>query len=212
MAQQFGIVITGDVKEFLSFTNVVKHRKAIEREIRKATIKSSRFLVRQVKKAINQRKFTKNSELTLALANKGLTPLKKFQNLFKAIEFELRSSFESEIGLIKDTQTTGGVTGKKESMKKVAFLLHEGYTIDVTDDMRAAIAIELRKKGTRRSKRVLESMKSVKGKSTFRVPPRKFFSRTFRNPVIQKIIKNNWKIAIERALSSTSMKRVKASG
>lgn len=213
------LVITGDVQDFLNFTDIRLHSAAIRREMRRATIKSSRFLIKQVKKTIRSRRFTPNSELTLALAKKGgsrrsTVPLRKFQILMKAMMFELKSAFESEVGLIKDTQTTGGVTGDSRSLKKVAFLLHEGYTITVTDAMRAAIAIELRKINDRRSRRVLRSMESRTGhgKGTFRVPPRRFFTTTFRNPVIQKVVKKNWKEAIERALSSTSGKKVKGNG
>jgi len=216
---ELSLVITGDVQSFLNFTDVDLHSAAIRREIKRATIKSSRFLIRQIKKTIRNKRFTPNSELTLALAKRGGSkrstfPLRKFNNLVKALEFELKSAFESEVGLIKDTQTSGGVTGQTESMKKVAFLLHTGYTIDVTKAMRQAIVIELRKINDRRSRRILRSMeeRTGKGKSSFRVPPRRFFTMTFKNPAVQRVVKNNWKVAIERAFSSTSGKRVKGNG
>jgi len=208
--------ITGDVRSFLRFTDPRINRRILEREMRKATIKSSLFLVKQVKRAIRKRAFTANRPLTIALAKasgkrRTTIPLLKEKNLVDAISFELKTAFHSEVGLVKNTKTTGGVFSSPHSMKKVAFNLHEGYTIDVTDAMKAAIAIALREIGDRRALSSLKTMEknTGKGKTVWRVPPRKFFSIVFRNRFNQKVVQKNWRIAIANALSKSSGKPVR---
>lgn len=211
-----GLVIRGDIKSFLRFTDPRINRRILEREMRKATIRSSLFLVKQVKRAIRKRRFTKNSELTIALAKAGgkkrsTIPLLKEKNLSDAIAFELKTAFHSEVGLVKDAKTSGGVFSPPEDMKKVAFLLHEGYTIDVTDAMKAAIAIALREIGDRRAAKSLSVMErnKGKGKTTWRVPPRKFFAIVFKNSKNRKVVQKNWRIAIQRAFAKSSGKPVR---
>jgi len=203
-----GIIITGDVVNYQRFLTSGITLKILEREIRKSTIKNALFLVRKVKESIRQKKFTKNSPLTIAL-KRGNTPLIDQRNLLKAISKEIKSSFEAEVGIVKNIKTTGGKGSGSPpfDMKKVVLLLHEGYTITVTQEMRAAIAAALREKGGRQaaSARKAANVNTGSGRDTFRVPPRKFLTRTFKNKAVQEVIKRNWRLAVEEAFRKTKI-------
>ena len=186
------IKFSGDVKAFARFTNSNLWKGNVEREIKKATMRNAMFLVAEIKKNIRARKFSSNSPLTLALKKSNL-PLLNEKNLFDAIDFKLQSSFEAEVGLIAEKTSTGGVTGKSIPMSQLIQLMESGFTITVTPDMRAAIAIELRKLGVKDN---IDGFASGEGKKTWVVPPRPFLSVVFDNPAINVTLGENWRQAI----------------
>lgn len=207
-----GIEITGDIVRYRLFLDSGRTMSIINREVGKATTKSSRFLIRKIKEAIRAKRFTENSPLTIALA-KGVATLSKSRNLIRALGFKKRGQFESEVGIVEDTQTTGGVSGDKRSMQKVATLLHKGYTITVTKRMRKAIMAELRKKAelsgsATKAKKAIRQIGLLKGKGAkfFKVPPRKFLTNTFKNTAVQQKVRNNWSEAVERAFVLSGVK------
>ncbi len=202
-----GIEITGDVNAFLKFLTAGSTLPILEREIRRGTIKASLFLITKVKEGIKGRRFTPNSPLTLALS-RGDIPLLKEKNLFDALGFALKNSFESEVGVMKGRKTTGGVASPPHDMQKVALLLHEGYTIDVTPQVRAAIIHALRERGGRKAKSALRAFdqNTGQGKAKFRVRPRKFLSSVFKNPSNQEKVKRIWREALETAFQKAGAK------
>lgn len=197
-----GVTISGDWVKMSRFLSISP--QILEKHVRRATIKNSLFLVKKIKGMIRARKYTKNSPITIALG-KGSIALLKEKNLIDALGFELSSSFKSEVGFIKNAKTTGGIHSPPHNMQKVVLLLHEGYTIDVTPEMRAAIFMGLREVGTRRAnallKRANKKAKSNPGgaKETWRVPPRRFLTSVFKNRGIQNTVKKNWAIAVDNA-------------
>ena len=201
------IQITGDVNAFLKFLTAGSTLPILEREIRRGTIKASLFLITRVKESIKARRYTRNSPLTLALT-RGDIPLLKEKNLFDALGFELKNSFESEVGVMKGRKSTGGVASPPYDMQKVALLLHEGYTIDVTPEVRAAIFHALRERGGKRAKSALRAMdqNEGRGKTKFRVKPRKFLSSVFKNPSNQEKVKRIWRDSLETAFQKAGAK------
>lgn len=195
------ITISGDFQAYERFLKPGFIEKNMKREIRKATIKNALFLVKKIKQRIRKKRYTKNAPLTLALS-KGTTPLLDEKNLVDAIGKQIISSFEAVVGFIAKAKTTGGQTGDSRDMKKVVLLLHEGYTIDVTPAMRAAIAIALRERSSRKGNKALKQMDRAfkdspgAGKDKWRVPGRKFLSSVFRNRAIQAHIRKNWRLAV----------------
>lgn len=202
-----GLVITGDVAAFKRFLTPSVTIKNLEAEIRKATTDNALYLVKKVKEQIRARRLTANAPLTLALSS-GQIPLLKEKNLFDAIGFTLKSSFEAEVGLSEGKRTTGGVKSRPFDMEKVVLLLHEGYTIDVTPEMRAAIAASLREKKGRNATRSSEAFKERegKGRTTYRVPPRRFLTTTFKNDAVQERVRRRWREAVETALLKSGAK------
>lgn len=201
------IEITGDVNAFLKFLTAGSTLPILEREIRRGTIRASLFLVTKVKEAIKARRYTKNSPLTLALT-RGDIPLLKEKNLFDALGFELKNSFESEVGVMKGRKSTGGVRSSPHDMQKIALLLHEGYTIDVTPEVRAAIFSALRERGGRRASSALKTLdrNEGRGKTKYRVRPRKFLSSVFKNPSNQEKVKKIWRESLETAFQKAGAK------
>lgn len=199
--------ITGDIVKFERFMIGGVLRGNLEREIKKATIKNSLLVIREVGKKIRAKDFEENSPLTLALARNTI-PLLKEKNMLDALSFQLRSSFVSEVGFIKNAQSTGGTTGNTIEMKKLVELMHTGYVIKVTPKMIAAIMAALNNRKTKRGNLTGRARKALHaigenegggGVKQFRVPPRPFMIQVFEDPRLIAEIKANWNEALQRA-------------
>lgn len=194
--------MTGDMEAFKKFVNPNTFSADIQAAIKRATIRNSLFLVNKIKENIRNREFDSNSELTLALKNSNL-PLLNQKNLWNAIDHQLRDSFTSEIGIIKNADSTGSQFGKVKSkinIKTLVELMESGYTITVTDKMKRAIAIALKEKSPRKkgSSTAASRIRSVKSGTTLIVPPRKLFTKVFlEDPTIEKVLQANWRKALE---------------
>ena len=82
-------------------------------------------------------------------------PLLDQKNLFDAIDSVLRSSFEIEVGIVRNTGSTGSKFGNAKSqlnMKDLVELMEEGYVITVTDKMKKAVAATLNSDRTKKGK------------------------------------------------------------
>lgn len=188
------------------FRNIAGFKSNLDREIRKATIKNSLLIIKKVGRKVRDRGFEESSQLTLALS-KGTIPLLKEKNLLDAMSFELTNSFRSEVGFIKNKQSTGGVTGDTIGMQKLVELMESGYTITITPKMIAAIMAALRESRTKKGNLTGKARKALKaieagegggGKRTWRVPPRKFMTEVLEDKQLAKEIRQNWSVALER--------------
>lgn len=203
-----GIVLTGDVNAYLKFLTAGSTLKHVEREIRRATIKASMFLVNQIKNRIrSQIALRPNTPLTLALARGNLTLLKE-KNLFDALGFTLKGAFESEVGIPQGRKSTGGVTSGPEDLQKIVFRLHQGFTIDLTPEVRAALIFGLRRKGGRAAKRAIKGFEKSTGnpKGQVRVKPTKFMSAVFNNTANQEKVRRIYREGLENAFRSAGTK------
>ena len=135
--------------------------------------------------------------------------------MLDAMSFALRSSFESEVGFLKNAQSTGGVTGQTIEMKKLVELMHTGYTITVTPKMIAAIMASLRTQKTKKGRlkkrakealAVFESTKGGGGKRTFKVPARPFIEDIINDSDLINEMRKNWSEALERAFKKQGAK------
>jgi len=193
MAKSF-IQLTGDVKLFEKFLNKNFWNRNLEIEIKKATIKNSLYLTKEIRDAIRDKKYQENSPLTIAL-NKGKdVPLLKESNLFKAIEFKLNDSFRAEVGVIRDVNTTGGVNGNNISMHKLVELMHTGYNIKVTTAMRKAIMAKLNELGELKNNDGVQRDKA----EIYHVPPRPFLIEVWETPKVERELRKNWKEALDK--------------
>lgn len=191
-------VLSGDWTKIERFL-ITSYKHVLEEEVKKATIKNCLLIINAIKRNIRNRRFTKNTELTIALSG-GDIPLLKEKNLFDAINYELKSAWEAEAGLIRNRKSTGGVASKPKGLAKIAKLIETGYTIQVTPKMRAAIMAALRKKGHPIIENIDSGGSGQKAKNVWRVPPRKFLSIVFKNHLIRKKVVRNWRDAVNKAL------------
>ncbi|MEZ4871286.1 MAG: hypothetical protein R2827_03365 [Bdellovibrionales bacterium] len=202
------IVLTGDVNAYLKFLTAGSTLGYVEREIRRATIRASMFLVNQIKNKIRSQKGLRpNTPLTLALSRGSLTLLKE-KNLFDALGYTLKNAFESEVGIPQGRKSTGGVTSHPEELQKIVFRLHKGFTIDLTPEVRAALIYGLRKKGGRSAKAAIQGFEQNTGKpkGQIRVKPIKFMSSVFNNTANQEKVRRIYRDGLERAFKSAGAK------
>lgn len=193
MASRNFIQLTGDVKLFKKFLNKNFWNGNLEKEIKEATLKNCLYLTSEVKQAIRDKKYQENSPLTIALNSGKDIPLYKEGNLFKAIQFKLNNSFKAEVGIIKNSNTTGGVDGNIIEMQKLAELMHTGYNIRVTTAMRRAIMAKLNEIGVENNSGVQKPKVEI-----WHVPPRPFLTDIWDNPKTEKFLKKNWIEALEK--------------
>ena len=211
MSDNYRLVISGDWNQYNTFLNTAIYSRHIEREIRLAMIKSCLFIIKAIKQEIRGRNFAENKPLTLALA-KGTLPLLKSKNLWDAIEYKLNTAFQAEIGIIRNTQSTGGVTGDTRSMYKIAELMHTGYTIKVTPKMITAILAALSNMKTKSGRTTAKARSMIKQINTerkfklpgkrskiagnWRVRPRPYMERVMSSPDVYMEVRKNWKEAL----------------
>lgn len=203
---QEGIVFTGDVEEFRKFTNGEAFNGVLQKHVRKALIKASLLLLKEIKQRIRDKKYEKNSTLTIRLmGGKKDVPLAKKLNLFRAMAYKLNGIWMSEVGFLSSAKSTGGATGKSIDIKKVVELMHSGYTINVTPKMLAAIFKsfdKMRTKKGRHTKNARETLaffqnKGGGGKTIWRVPPRPFMTEVLNDPKVDLMIRQCWREALE---------------
>jgi hypothetical protein len=206
------IILTGDITDFEIFLSAEKFGERFEREMQKAMVRACLYLIKEIKQRIRERKYTKNTYLTLALVGrKGKDiPLLKIKNMVDAIAYELKNSFTAEVGFIKNSLTTGGVKSPPHSMYKVVELMHTGYVIKVTPKMRAAIFAALAaqrtkkgnvKRGARQALTFFRNRADPSGSTqagAWRVPPRPFLTDVFKDPKIQTQLRAIWRDGLER--------------
>lgn len=207
------IDFTGDWKAFLLFLDASKFKRNIDRELRRATIQSALMLVKILKTEIAKGKtFEKNAKLTRALKRSN-RPLVDELNLRNAINYQLISSLIAEVGVIDGTRSLStGSKGKGHrtvlEMQKLVEMMEEGYTITVTEKMRAALMIALRSEDTPAGKRstALRGIGKKNAQETYRVPPRKVLTGIWSRPDVQKQLRINWRDALKRAFQKQGAK------
>lgn len=212
---QEGIVFTGDIEEFRKFTNVEAFDGTLQKHVRKALIKASLLLLKEVKQRIRDRKYEKNSTLTIRLmGGKKDVPLAKKLNLFRAMAYKLNDMWTSEVGFLSAAKSTGGVTGDSRDIKKVVELMHSGYTINVTPKMLAAIFKSFDKQRTKKGKLTKNARETLAffqnkgggGRSIWRVPPRPFMTDVLNDPKTDLMIRQCWREALEATFKEQGAK------
>lgn len=183
----FVIKFAGDTKDLQKFINPKKGLpKALEKHIRKATIKNSLILVARIRQNIRGRKFEENAKVTnLIKGNKA--PLINKGDLHNAISRQMVDSYTAKVGLL-DGQ-----------FAQIAKVLHEGATLRITPKMRAAIFGKLREAGK------LDKLDNDKKSTGFmRIKPRPFLSVVFESKEVQKEMNDNWEAAVKAAIKEAS--------
>lgn len=215
MTATVSIGFTGDIKAFMTFLDSTRFRGNLEREMRRATLKSALMMVKFVKKEMAQGKsFTKNSKMTLALKRSN-RPLIDELNLRDAINFQLVDSFRAEIGIVDRRLSTGSKAGSNKTlleMEKLVQLMESGYVITVTKAMITALMARLESDVTPAGKRdralagIAKNSLRGKSSSTWRVPPRKVLSTMWARKDIQDQLRINWREALAKVFKAQGAK------
>lgn len=215
MTVNVSIGLGGDVKAFLMFLDSTRFRGNLDREMRRATLKSALMMVKIIKKEISQGKgFTKNAKLTRALKRSN-RPLVDELNLRDAINFQLMDSFRAEVGVVDNRLSTGSKAGKNRTLlevTKLVELMESGYTIQVTQAMITALMARLESDDTPAGKRdralagIAKNALRGKSSATWRVPPRKVLTSMWSRKDIQDQLRTNWREALERAFKKQGAK------
>lgn len=212
-AANLNIKFTGDIKAFLVFISAARFQGNLDRELRRATMQSALMLVKILKTEIGQGKnFEKNAKLTRALKSSN-RPMVDELNLRNAINFQLVSSFQAEVGVIDGSRVLStGSKGKGHKtlldMQKLVEMMEKGYTITVTPKMRAALMMALRSESTPAGKRAtaLKGIVAGSAQATYRVPPRKVLTAVWSRPDVQAQLRRNWRDALKRAFDKQGAK------
>lgn len=213
MTTNISIELGGDVKGFLLFLDSTRFRGNLEKNLRRATLRSALMMVKVVKKEIAQGKqFGKNAKLTLALKRSN-RPLVDELNLRDAINFQLLDSFKAEIGVVDRRLSTGSKAGKNKTlleMEHLVKLMESGYTITVTKAMIVALMMRLDSEQTPGGKRK-QGLNAIaknagSGKTSWRVPPRKVLSSMWARKDIQEQVRQNWREALAKTFKDQGAK------
>lgn len=174
----------------------VKSRLAVE--VKKANVRIGGFLVDMVRRAIREGSFHGNAELTRVLKNSSL-PLVDHGDLLGSVNFSHKGDWIVDIGVKREAgqkqiggRGSGGKVNTKGSGSNVALIVHEGATIDVTDQMRAYFKFL-----AHHTKGRVKPLSPQTTQITIR--PRPYFRDTVYSPQATQMIQREWMAAIEGA-------------
>jgi len=209
-----GVRFTGDWVPFIKAIDPVHFQQVLRREVRRATLKNALYVQREIRKRIQVGDYAPNSPLTLAIKAPKSKPLVVTGSLFGSITHELASDFRAFVGI------KFGARGKDGAdLVNVGLALHEGFTLQVTPAMRAAVFAKLARakgkggKGGRRSARTPGTRVPgtyVKGEgrvqgpaaATWVIPSRPFVRAVVEDGEVQRAIRANWEQAVARTFAT----------
>lgn len=158
--------------------------KASERAMKKATL----MAMTEITDRIRGGKYKKLSPLTSmmkSLEGYSQTPLVRRGALIRAISREVLTPYKGVVGINKNAKGPRGrdpVTGQftKSEVANIAYTLHEGARIKITDKMRKAFARRLK---ILQAKNGGASMLKKRGskKGVLRIPPRPYIKTVFED-------------------------------
>lgn len=178
----FNIKFGGDVKELKKFLSRGNFKNVLAKEVEKATIKNGLIMQAEIRKRIREKRYMANAKVTL-MGKKSQTPLINTGQLHNAIRYELINSFKARVGI------------PPGSIAKIAKILHEGYTLKITDKTRAAIFGRIKS-----NNKSINTLPSIKSKGIIKVKGRPFLEAVFTDKKMIKEVNKNWDFAVERAI------------
>jgi hypothetical protein len=210
-----GIRLTGQWQQLLKALDPRRFEQALRLEIRRATQKNALIVQREIRKRIQEGQYAANSPLTLAIKAPKSKPLVVTGGLFGAIAQELASDYVAFVGLKFGAKSKDGA-----DLVNVGLALHEGFTLDVTPKMRAAVFARLTKSKSRKAREAREAQLAripgsripggtVQGprletaaRSKWVIPSRPFVRQVIEDEAVQRLIRHSWEQAVATALRS----------
>lgn len=190
-------------REVLNGLDAVAFRRRLEREIRHANQRIGREAVAVVRRQIRGGAYAPNAATT-AFLKASSRPLVNTGELFQSISFDTPAWNVARIGLLRATMGPEAVN--------IGIALHEGYTITVTDRVRARFMAMIRAaagmtgslgrdaQGRFRRRGVLPPL-SGPARSVWIVPPRPYLEDPLSSAGFRGFVFDAWSQAARRALA-----------
>lgn len=204
--QKYTITLGKDWQRLLKASNPARFRKLLAANMRIATEKNGIDVMNCIRRKVQEAKFDPNSELTKLL--KGSTkPLIDTSTLANNISYELENAFVAMAG-----------TNRNREGANIAYTLHEGATLKMTDERRRwlarAIAIAYKKMGKDYQGKEGTGYtyaggvaSPTRGKSSsfgaIIIPGRPFIVSAFDDALIKRILER-WSVACYQAMKAAA--------
>lgn len=145
------LTLSGAWDSFLNFLNPARAKRAFQEELRRKVLEQCHLLRRDVVEYIDAEKHgVPNSPLTV-MVKRSSRPLVDRGDLRQSISAEAEVTADGVAGAVGVKRSARGKGGK--GLVNVAAALHNGFTIKVTEKVRAAIFAEMRKRAGRGKQR-----------------------------------------------------------
>lgn len=204
----FDLILTGDWPKYTQAIDPRKFKSRIKPQVRAATEQNAMFVRLMVRKSI-RKSWVKNAPLTV-LIKKSQKTLVDYGELFQAITYKMIDWDSAFVGVLKQAKSKAG-----SNLANVAYTIHEGATITVTNRMRILfIYLAMATQGKiaesalrGRAKAIYERVQQRRiikplhpGTTAIRIPKRPFISKVFENRLVRSQVKKRWIEAIDKAL------------
>lgn len=177
--------------------DVKKFRKWLKRNVRTAQKRNALFAEGEIKsKIMGEGNYASNSVITIAIKGSS-RPLVDTSGLVASITHAVPKWDIAFIGVLKSVAKTSE-DGRKYDLLNVAFILHEGATIKVTQKMRNFFAMMARENPGR-------WFPMNPGTKVIHIPRRPFLEPA-ESEAMEKIYVRQWNRAIQAALSGRKMR------
>ena len=186
------IQFTGEWERWARLMDPAKFEARLKREIRRATQANGLEVVAAMRKGIQSGDYEPNAFLTLAAKAPRSKPLVHHGDLFGAIAQVMIDDFSVFVGVKRGAKTDDG-----EDVVNIAAALHEGFELEVTPEMRAAVFAKIRENPKSKSVRPDQDRPA---EAVWIIPPRPFIRAVIERSDIQRKIMDNWTAATVRAL------------
>ena len=171
-------------------------------QVGRATRLNGKLAAREIRKTMKKGGFEGNSPLTKFIKGSN-KPLVDKGNIFKSITSVVLTPFTAEVGFIRGSTNAN-----------VGIVIHEGAIIKVTPAMRgmfaalasvsdgsaspASLSGRAKELWERRPK---SGWKALKPSTTaIKIPARPFIKKTMENPLLNKLMGDNWNAAVAAAI------------
>jgi len=176
---------------FRSLTDYKKFESRLDKWIKASLLFNAELIIKEIRMGIKNQEFVENHPLTLKLKIKEKALIDK-GFLWLSISRELVDKETVFIGVLRKKV-------KADKDINIAFILHEGTKIKITEKMRKKVNYLLTSSG----------MKPLKPSTSFlSIPGRPFISTVFEDILIKKKIVENWKIGCHNAIWDDSTRFV----
>lgn len=168
-----------------------RFKRRLRYHVKKATLKNALLAEGAIKRGINSGKdLAPNSPFTVLMKGSS-RPLVDSSELTKSIAHELLRYSTALFGVLRNKSVTNAA-GKQKDLFNIAYILHEGATIDVTERMRRLFfALARANPG-----KVLPLRKTT---IQIVIPARRFLLFALSKQLKAKY-KANWELAVNKAL------------
>lgn len=160
----------------------------LQREVTKATKLNAIDVENETRKTIKGGKLAANRPMTVAIKGSSKPLIGADSVLFGSITHKIKMrGFAADVGVLRARKVDD------TDIRNIAFILHEGATMPVTDKMRKLFAS--------REREGISGWRALKHDTTeLIIKPRPFLRVSFRRRALQQRIRRRWREASGRAL------------